>query len=82
MRPDFLRKLLGAAPFAPFRVFVSEGGYYDVSHPEAARIAAGVLEVAVKPTGFAGPPGERRAFLSFVHIARIEVYSAKSSWSP
>jgi hypothetical protein len=79
MRPDVFYKLLAAAPFRPFRVFVSDQGHYDVPHPEAARVAGGVLEVAVKPTGFAGPPGERKAFLSFVHITRVEIYTAKSS---
>jgi hypothetical protein len=74
MRPDFFRQLLHAAPFRPFRVFVSDGGTYDVAHPEAARIQGGTLEVTVRASGFAGPPGERTASVSLIHVSRVEVF--------
>jgi hypothetical protein len=79
MRPEFLLKLLVAAPFEPFRIFISDRRHYDVAHPEAARVAGGVREVTVRPTGFAGPPGQRTAYLSFIHITHVEVYSPKSA---
>jgi hypothetical protein len=74
MRPDFFRQLLSAAPFRPFRVFVSDGGTYDVAHPEAARIDGATLEIAVRPSGFAGPPGERTANVSLIHVSRVELF--------
>ena len=35
MRPDAILKLLRKRPFFPFRVYVSDGAIYDVTHPEA-----------------------------------------------
>ncbi len=36
MRPQLFLGLLHERPFRPFRVHVSDGAWYDVSHPEAA----------------------------------------------
>jgi hypothetical protein len=77
MRPDFFRQLLHAAPFRPFRVFVSDGGTYDVAQPEAALVQGGTLEVMVRPSGFAGPPGERKANISLIHVSRVEIFSPR-----
>jgi hypothetical protein len=82
MRPDLLRELLAATPFVPFRVYVTDGGCYDVAHPEAARVVGGTLQTTVRPTGFAGPRGERTAYVSFIHITRVEVYHPGAAPAP
>ena len=74
MRPEAFRQLLRAAPFIPFRVIVTDGGRYDVAHPEAAIVRAGALNVFLRSGGFAGPRGERTAIISFIHITRVELY--------
>jgi hypothetical protein len=82
MRPECIRRLLGVRPFAPFRIFLSNGAAYDVAHPEAALVIGGALEVSLKPSGFAGPPGERTAYLSFIHISHVEVYYPGAAPAP
>ncbi len=34
MRPEELRSLLGARPFVPFRLYLTDGAQYDVRHPD------------------------------------------------
>jgi len=74
MRPQLFLRLLRQRPFSPFRVHVSDGAWYDVSHPEAAFVSGPTLIVVVRASGFAGPPGERHAHVSVIHITRVEVY--------
>src|SRR5437588_844275 len=74
MRADQIRKLLRARPFHPFRVYVSDGAVYDVAHPEAAWLLGPMVITHVRPSGFAGPPGERVAYISLIHVTRVEVY--------
>ncbi len=82
MRPDLLRQLLSERPFRPFRVHVSDGALYDVPHPEAGRLLGATLYVIVRASGFAGPPGERIAYISLIHITRLEVYYPGAAPAP
>jgi hypothetical protein len=74
MKPDEIRKLLRATPFRPFRIYVSDGGTYDVSHPEAVWLLGLILGAHVRPSGFTGPSGGRVVHISLLHITRIEIY--------
>ncbi len=74
MRPDLISKLLRERPFRPFRVHVSDGALYDIPHPEAGRLSGATLLLTVRASGFAGPLGERIAYVSLIHITRLEVY--------
>jgi hypothetical protein len=74
MRPQLFLGLLHERPFRPFRVHVSDGAWYDVPHPEAALVSGPTLIVMVRTSGFAGPPGERHAHVSLIHVTRVEVY--------
>jgi hypothetical protein len=74
MRPDDVRQLLQQRPFFPFRLYVSDGSHYDVTHPEAASIQRGAVRVGLPAGGVMHPPGERVAFVSFIHLCRIEVF--------
>lgn len=82
MRPDAFRVLLRKQPFYPFRVYVSDGATYDVPHPEAAEVSGMALLVQVRPAGFAGPPGERAAIISLIHVTRVEVFYPGSAPAP
>ncbi|HBI46776.1 MAG TPA: hypothetical protein DDY78_28575 [Planctomycetales bacterium] len=82
MRPDAIRKLLRKQPFRPFRVYVSDGAIYDVAHPEAAEVSAMMLIIEVHPAGFAGVPGERIAYISLIHVTRVEVYFPGAAPAP
>ena len=63
VRPDAIRKLLRKRPFFPFRVYVSDGATYDVTHPEAGWVSGMILNVHVRPTGLTDGPGQRHANL-------------------
>ncbi len=74
MRPDDLRRLLTSQPFCPFRVFVSDGATYDVTHPEIGTIVHMSLRIALPPRSVLDPPRQRFALISLLHITRVEVY--------
>jgi hypothetical protein len=74
MRPEQLRELLRAQPFQPFRVHLSGGASYDVTHPEAANVAGGILTIVLPPSGILGPGVERHILISFIHITHLEVF--------
>ena len=82
MRPDAIRELLWRRPFRPFRIYVSDGAIYDVAHPEAARVHAMMLIIEVHPAGFASVPGERIAYVSLIHVTRVEVYYPGAAPAP
>ena len=82
MRPDFFRKLLLEQPFRPFRVYVSDGATYDVPHPEAAWVLGMMLVMHVQPSGFAEPPGQRVAYVSMIHVTRVEAYYSGAAPAP
>jgi hypothetical protein len=74
MRPDAVREIIQDRPFFPFRVYVSDGATYDVTHPEAGWVSGMILNVHVRPAGLTDGPGQRHARISLIHITRIEVY--------
>lgn len=81
MRPDDLRSLLNRQPFCPFRVFLSDGAIYDITHPEVARVVHMSLRIALRPGSVLDPPLERVAFVSVIHISRVEVYHSMGTSS-
>lgn len=65
-------ELLRARPFRPFRVHLSDGGHYDIPHPELAGLTRRTLVVFVGPF--------RRQFIAnemkicdLLHITRLEI---------
>jgi hypothetical protein len=74
MRPDDLRRLLSVQPFCPFRVYVSDGAIYDVTHPEAGAVVHMSLRITPRPRSILDPPLERVVFVSVIHITRVEVF--------
>jgi len=66
MNSEFIRKLLKAQPFVPFRVFMSHGDSYVVKHPENALLAGSRLIVYEPETDNVG-------FCSLLHINDIKM---------
>jgi hypothetical protein len=65
-----IHKLLAAKPFKPFRVFLSDGSFHNVPHPEFAWVFGGSLFVGV--AGKSGKPQDSFVEeLSILHITRI-----------
>jgi len=68
-----LREYLAAEPFPPFRVFMSDGSYHDVPHPEFAWLIGNRFFVAkiVKGRGLDDPAVRVLSILDLLHIAPI-----------
>jgi hypothetical protein len=65
--------LLRAKPFAPFRIHVTEGTCYDVTHPEACMPLARSLVIGI-PGGPQLPSGvfDRYSSVALIHVTRLE----------
>ena len=70
MQPEQIRDHLRAAPFRPFRVFLSDGSHHDVPHPEFALLTKRYLFIG-EEVDASGIPG-REVTCDAVHITRIE----------
>jgi len=70
MSAQDLLELLRARPFAPFRIFATDGRTYDVRHPDQALVLRTrvVLPLAAGP----GEVPERSEHLALVHVVRME----------
>lgn len=79
MRPDAIRRLLTQKPFRPFRLYVSDGAIYDITHPEIANVTPGGVRISLPPAGPLDSPLERLAIISLIHITRVEVYYSAGS---
>ena len=74
MRPDDLRRLLRQQPFRPFRLHVSDGATYDITHPEMAAVTPGAVRVWLRAGRPPAPTVERVVLVSLIHVTRLEVY--------
>lgn len=70
MTLDNFKKLLSRRPFQPFRIVMSSGELYVVTHPEAAMLTRHTLYIG---TDFdrEGIP-EESEMLSLIHITAVE----------
>jgi hypothetical protein len=72
MRPEAIRDLLRREPFAPFRIYVSDGGVFEVRHPEMAMLTQRELLVALPRDNGAGQIPSDYQILALLHITRLE----------
>ena len=70
MRPAQILAHLRKHPFAPIRIFLSDGCSYDVRHPEMAAVSRAEMVIGLEPTEDNIP--DRFAYCDPVHITRIE----------
>jgi len=65
-----IRELLASKPFKPFRICLSDGTHYDITHHDMAWVMKNTVEVGlnIDPDGFA----EYAARCSILHITRLE----------
>lgn len=67
-----IKELLGARPFVPFRVYLSDGSMHEVPHPEFAWVFGGSLFIGKKGDGSGAGEQEWVAELAILHVSRIE----------
>lgn len=73
MTPADIRAILGTRPFAPFRMFTSEGREYEVHHPDQVWIGGNLVIVSIPiPDGIDPNQYPGYQMLSLYHIVRIE----------
>lgn len=70
MRPEDLREKLKKQPFQPIRLFLSDGAFYDIRHPDLMLV--GRTEIVVGLTGGNGDLPERFASIDPIHVVRVE----------
>ncbi len=49
MRIEDIRALMRAAPFRPFRVYLTNGETYDIHHPDMLLATLGAVHIAIPP---------------------------------
>jgi hypothetical protein len=69
MRAQEILTILRKRPFAPLRVYLSDGAYYDVTHPDM--VVVSVREVVIG-IGANGAVAQKLAYCDPLHITRIE----------
>ena len=80
MHPNELTDPLRASPFRPFRIYVSDGGTFDVRHPEMLMVTRRTAVVGIMTddgpsesgNGSSFPEIDRSTTLDLLHITRIE----------
>ena len=77
MRPDEIRAHVRKQPFEPFRVFVSDGSYYDVLHHDFMLVSRTEVVIGVAESAEGFPC--RNAYLDPLHITRIEPINGERS---
>ena len=74
MRPEDLLRALHVQPFAPFRLHLTDGRSFEVSHPEFLMVTQRVAHVGVYPTS---PANGMMVFdytetIALIHIVSLE----------
>lgn len=71
MNPNEMLLVLRRRPFEPFRLHLSDGKTYDITHPELCVVARTALYIGVPTPG--GPePVERVEIASLLYVTRME----------
>lgn len=79
MSPFDLLELLRTRPFAPFRIYASDGRTYDVRHPDQALV---LVTRVILPMPTANDVPERSEHLALAHVVRIEELPPSEAASP
>jgi hypothetical protein len=84
IRPDDIRELLKKQPFQPFRIHLSNGKSYTVSHPELAYVMRATIVVARLVPGDTDPEpiGDGFNVISILHIYDLEIMSPAPAGHP
>jgi hypothetical protein len=78
MRRDELVEKLRKTPFRPFRLYVSDGGTFDIRHPEMLMVTRHSAVVGMLDTGDNGdsdesyPAIDRYTDIDLLHVTRVE----------
>ncbi len=77
MRSLDIDNQLKQRPFVPLRMYLSDGSYYDIRHPEMAIVSRTVISVGVYGQEDEAMP-ERIILCDPVHVTRLEPINGKT----
>jgi hypothetical protein len=77
MGRDDMMQTLQEQPFQPFRIHLSTGLIYEISHPDVVFVGRSVIHIGVPPAGHSGVFG-RPEKVSLIHIVRLEPVASES----
>lgn len=80
MRAEDIRDLLQKRPFQPFRIYLTDGKSYDITHPEICFLLQSRLDIGVAADPKTGIPDHSESAALF-HIVRIEELKREPSQS-
>ncbi len=76
---DDMRALISTRPFAPFRLWLSDGGHLDVRSPELVFPGRRYAIVGLLDPNAAEQPYDRHATVWYMHVTRYEVLTPGAS---
>jgi hypothetical protein len=69
-------------PFEPFRLTLTDGRTYDVTHPELVMVGLSSVAIGFPAREHGGPPYDRVVSVSMSHIMQIEPVQHAAGQSP
>ncbi len=72
MRPDDVQEFVRRQPFQPFRIVLTDGRTYDVTHPEFAMVGRSIVAIGL-PRQPKDKFADRIVTVSLLHIMQIEL---------
>jgi hypothetical protein len=81
MTPDEMREILAPRPFKPVRVFLKDGKYYDITHPQLKLIGPSSLYISKQWAGSDEPVGDESYIIGWEVIDRVEVLEPSQTGS-
>ncbi len=70
MPPSDILRLIQARPFVPFRIKLSNGTYYDITHPELCIVGRTFVHVGL-PDNPMEPIAGRAATIALMHVNEL-----------
>jgi hypothetical protein len=69
MRPEDLLERLRKWPFLPFRIHMTDGQSYDITHPEAVLVLRNRAIIGLRPDPATNMP-DRSEQIALLHVVR------------
>lgn len=81
IRPEDLREHLDKRPFEPFRIFMTDGKTYDITHPELCLVSRTTFLVG-RPLSTRPGVANGVDHCALVHITRLEPLNGNQRRTP
>jgi len=79
MRSGDILTFLQRQPFRPFRLTLTDGRTYDISHPELAMVGRSTVAIGIPEKDESQPVYDHLAAVSLLHILQVEPLDTASA---